>query len=378
MVIPRDSSDAWEAGHVVAQMLDSRGIPDVVLDSESPWHCHCPGGALPLRRGKHCDCIAKHSKRAPPGLQHDVVTDAESPAHCVCPATEVPVHYGDGHCACFKPRSKRQNDPVPKSSEGLSKAVVTAIKSVLTAPKLSVTIPSTFVTNAKSSATQQNSSESTAQVTAVTVKAVLPSAKVSTITSAIKAPQPTEQEGSEEEGSEQDEPEQNESDIIDVPLTLPILHPPILICLFGACFAPSELSSITSSLAKRADNRNFKDLVHLGGSCSKDGISICLQDHRKCFCQISKRQVAAAGIAPSSLVEACSNKELFVCGTEPGSCNCVEIPTGSLSPIPESCDTGGLICFQGLCYCPLETGRKAREANARKIGAIEAGTGPTI
>lgn len=381
MVIPRDASDAWKAGHVFAKLLDSRVIHDVVLDSESPWHCHCPGGVLPIRRGKHCDCPAKNVERAPPKVQHNVITDAESPAHCLCPGSEVPVRYGDGHCACFDTHWKRQNDPVPISSGGLSKAVVTAIKSAFTAPKLSVTGPSTLVPNAKSSTTQHNSSESTAKVTTVAVKATLPSAIVSTITKAIKGPQPADEEGSQPDESES-------SDIIDAPVTLPILHGPVLVCLLGACFVPSELSSFTSGLglSKRAEYRNIGDVPHISGACDEHNISVCLQDHKTCFCHISKRQATAALAfipeeipqeIPEPITPQCPDKDLLICGTSLSSCHCIQIPTEPLSPAAPSCNTGALICFQGLCYCPLVNGR-ADQSSAVATSPFEAGLGPMI
>lgn len=363
MLIPRGASDAWEAGHVFAHILNSRAALDVVTDAESPWHCHCPGGALPLRRGRHCDCINKTSKRAPPGLQHDVVTDAESPRHCTCPGPKVPVRYGDGHCACVEPHSKRQNDRISISSGGLLEAAVTASKSIITAPKLSVTSPSTFVTNTKSSTTQHNNSESTAQVT-VAVKANLPLARPSSITAVIQAPQTTDEDGS----------ESDESNTIDVSATLPILHRPVLVCLFGACFASSELSSITGSLAKRVEYRHLGGLPQLKGSCDENNISICLQDHRTCFCHIPKRQLGAAAAA-ASLIQQCPDKNVLVCGAEASSCHCTEIPSGALTPVPQSCDAGALVCFEGLCYCPLVTGRENNKPKPTE-NVLLAGLGP--
>lgn len=338
MLIPRDTSAALRNGHIFARMLESP-LLDVVTDAESPSHCTCRGTTLPLRRGGHCECIQIHSKRAPPGLSHDVVTDAESPAHCVCPGSKVPARSDDGHCNCVEPHSKRENDPTPNSSGAPSKAATTASKSTVTAAKLSVTRPSSFITTSKSSITKQNSSE-TSVLDTVTAKSTLTKASASTVTATVVATKPL-------KGLILDEPE-----VIEV--KLPPLTRPVLVCFLGACFGSNELSSVTNSLSKR-------DLRHLGalppsltGSCDEDNISVCLGDHRSCYCHIAKRSMPKESIAHH-----CPPDQLLVCHGSYSSCSCNDLPRDEkhlkpvLSPVPASCSTGGLVCYQSLCYCPL-------------------------
>ena len=380
MLTPRGASNAWRHGHLSAQTPNSPVLHDVVTDAESPAHCVCDGNTFPLRRGGHCECITKHSKsappglhhnvvtdaespahcvcdettfplrrgghcecikkhskRAPPGLHHNVITDAESPAHCVCPGSEVPVRYGDGHCDCVAPHLKRENDPVPNSSQAPSKAAVTASKSTATAPKLSVTGSSTFITTTKSSTARQNSSENTAQDT-VTVKPISPSATVQSVTATVSVVATTDAGFL--------------PDIIEVPVHLPLLTRPVLICLFGGCFGSNELSSITSSFGKRVENRDLADLPHLRGHCHEHSLLLCSLDHEKCFCHHRSKRA----LPEDSVAHQCPDQQLLVCGVS--DCSCVEIPSKPLSPVPASCSTGALICFEGLCYCPLVTGKR--------------------
>ena len=194
---------------------------------------------------------------------------------------------------------------------------------------------STFITTKKSSTTQQNSSKSTAKAT-VTVKPISPSATVQSVTATVSVVATTDAEFLPD---------------IEVPVKLPLLTGPVLVCLFGGCFPSNELSSVTSSFGKRAENRNLADLPYLKGSCDEDNILLCTKDHRTCFCHISKRSMPEDSVAHQ-----CPDNQLLVCGVS--SCSCVEIPPKPLSPVPASCSTGALICFEGLCYCPLVTGRR--------------------
>lgn len=307
LLVGHANLDAFKSAHVFAQFLDSPSFHAEVL---------------------------RHA-----------AADADAGADRVCPGTTF-LYRHNGRCKCIQNHFKREVVPVEKLSSTYLKPAITTSKSSVTVVKVSLAAPKTSIT--EHTTTANTTALNTSPTKPTVVKPTVAKTTVQTTATntevkppAVKNPLPA-------------EPLNN----VDDNLVQPVLLHPVLICFSGACFGSNELSTI--DFFKR-DLTSVAHSPNASRACASKDVTVCVQG--RCYCKFDRHTIADHGDGQDSIVTNCPSNHTLICTNT--SCSCDEPrPTTTTTTTsdsnntaalnPESCHFGAPICFESLCYCPIQ------------------------
>ncbi len=137
---------------------------------------------------------------------------------------------------------------------------------------------------------------------------------------------------------------------------------PILVCVSKGCFRSHQSTGL--DVVKRAPQLDGK----FPKVCTDKEVSVC--DQGRCYCHVSKRSAVKEGNVPESAVQKCPSDHILVCHGESCSCEKPRPTPSDNAADPGSCIFGAPICYDKLCYCPINPQTKKRVESPGKVAEL--------